>query len=113
VAAKLGAAHVTTAFIVRLDAAFYYLVDHVQDPTPYDFPGVSDLGADDQDGVIRLLRTGSVRWVCVPAAPRPGAHASPTRPLRLEAFVRRHFVRAGSAHICTLYRLPSTAKPRR
>ena len=113
VATELGAAHVTSVFIVRLDAAFYYLVDHVKDPTPYDFPGVSDLGADDQDGVIRLLRTGSVRWVCVPRAPGPEGSASPTRPLRLESFVRHHFVWAGSVHICSLYRPPGAVTRRR
>jgi hypothetical protein len=107
VAADLRAAHVRTVFIVRPDAAFYYLVDGLHNPTPYDFPEVSDLGADDQDGVIRLLQRGAVRWVCVPPAPVRGVSSSPTRPLRLEAYVRRHFVRAGSAHICTLYRFPA------
>jgi hypothetical protein len=104
---SLHAAGAGTVFIVRPDAGFYYLVDDLRDPTPYDFPGVSDLGADDQDGVIRLLERGSVRWVCVPPPPARGTSVSPTRPLRLEAYVRRHYVRVGIAHSCTLYRLPA------
>jgi hypothetical protein len=112
VAAALRTANVRTLFIVRTDAAFYYLVDNLRDTTPYDFPGVSDLGADDQDGVIRLLQRGSVRWVCVPPPPARRVSTSPTRPLRLEAYVRRHFVRVGTVHICTLYRF-ATSPPTR
>ncbi len=100
-------AHATNLFIIRPDASYYYLTAQLTDPTPFDFPGVSDLGRDDQDGVIRLLRAGSVRWVCVSRPARRGAYVSPTRPVRLEAYVRRTFVFTRHLRICDLYRFPS------
>ena len=65
VATQARRAHATNLFIIRPDASYYYLTAGLTDPTPFDFPGISDLGRDDQDGVIRLLGAGSVRWVCV------------------------------------------------
>jgi 4-amino-4-deoxy-L-arabinose transferase-like glycosyltransferase len=105
VAARARQEHVTNLFIIRPDASYYYLTAQLTNPTPFDFPGISDLGRGDQDGVIRLLRRGTVQWVCVgdPPAPGPG---SPTRPLRLEAYVRRAFVYTARLRICDLYRFP-------
>jgi dolichyl-phosphate-mannose-protein mannosyltransferase len=104
-------AHATNLFIIRPDASYYYLTAQLTDPTPFDFPGISDLGRDDQDGVIHLLGTGSARWVCVAPRARRGAYVSPTRPVRLEAFVRRTFVFTRHLRICDLYRFP-TGVPR-
>jgi len=102
-------AHATNLFIIRPDASYYYLTAQLTDPTPFDFPGISDLGRDDQDGVIHRLGAGSVRWVCVPPPARRGAYVSPTRPLRLEAYVRRTFVFTARLRICDLYRFPARA----
>ncbi len=107
VAGQARRAHATTLFIVRPDASYYYLTGQLRDPTPFDFPGVSDLGRDDQDGVIRLLGRGTVRFVCVGRAPRRGAYVVPTRPLRLEAYVRRVFTFQARLRICDLYRFPT------
>ena len=112
VAAQDRRAHATNLFIVRPDASYYYLTGQLRDPTPFDFPGVSDLGRDDQDGVIRLLQRGSVRFVCVNRPSRPGAYVQPTRPVRLEAYVRRTFTYVARFPICDLYRFPR-AVPRR
>jgi Dolichyl-phosphate-mannose-protein mannosyltransferase len=100
-------AHATNLFIIRPDASYYYLAAQLTDPTPFDFPGISDLGRDDQDGVIRLLGAGSVRWVCVPPPARRGAYVSATRPVRLEAYVRRTFVFTTHLRVCDLYRFPA------
>jgi len=108
VAGQARRAHATTLFIVRPDASYYYLTGRLRDPTPFDFPGVSDLGRDDQDGVIRLLGRGAVRFVCVDRPPRPGAYVVPTRPLRLEAYVRRVFTFQARFRICDLYRYPTS-----
>ena len=113
VATQAQRAHATNLFIIRPDASYYYLTAGLTDPTPFDFPGISDLGRDDQDGVIRLLGAGSVRWVCVPRPARPGAYVSPTRPLRLEAYVRRAFVFTARLRICDLYRVPAGTPPAR
>jgi Dolichyl-phosphate-mannose-protein mannosyltransferase len=113
VATQARRAHATNLFIIRPDASYYYLTAGLTDPTPFDFPGISDLGRDDQDGVIRLLGAGSVRWVCVDRPARPGAYVSPTRPVRLEAYVRRAFVFTAHLRICDLYRSPTGTHPGR
>jgi hypothetical protein len=98
------AARTSTVFIVTPEAGYYYLAAGLRDPTPYDFPEVSDLGGDDQAGVIRLLGTGSVRWACVKPAPPRGAYVPPTRPVRVEAYVRHHYALVSHAGPCDLYR---------
>lgn len=105
-------AHATTLFIVRQDASYYYLTGQLRDPTPFDFPGVSDLGRDDQAGAIRLLSRGTARWVCVDRAPRRGAYIQPTRPMQLETYVRRTFTFTARLRICDLYRFPTSTPPR-
>ena len=113
VGAAARRAHATNLFIIRPDASYYYLTAQLTDPTPFDFPGVSDLGRDDQDGVIRLLRGGSVQWVCVSRPPKRSAYVSPTRPMRLEAYVRHTFVFTTHVRICDLYRFPTGSPGRR
>jgi hypothetical protein len=112
VATQAHHAHATNLFIIRADASYYYLTARLTDPTPFDFPGVSDLGRDDQDGVIRLLGAGSVRFVSVARPAPPGGYVSPTRPARLEAYVRRVFVFTARLRICDRYRAPTGAHPR-
>jgi hypothetical protein len=111
-AAQARRAHATRLFVIRPDASYYYLTGGLQDSTPFDFPGVSDLGRDDQAGVIRLLGRGSVRWVCVDRPARRGASVLPTRPVRLEGFVRRTFIFVNRLRICDLYRFRTAAPPR-
>lgn len=113
VASQVRRAHATDLFIIRPDASYYYLTAQLTDPTPFDFPGISDLGRGDQDGVIRLLRTGSVHWVCVAPPAKRSTYFSPTRPVRLEAYVRHTFVFTTRLRICDLYRFPTGSPGRR
>ena len=43
-------------FVLREDAAFWYLTTGVRDPLPYDIPEVSDFGSGGEHGVIARLR---------------------------------------------------------
>jgi 4-amino-4-deoxy-L-arabinose transferase-like glycosyltransferase len=103
--------HATTVFIVRVDAAFFYLTEGLRDPTPYDFADISDFGPDDQPGVIRLLRSGRVRWVCLLRKPRKGQPLPTSRPLAVEHYVRKHFRLRTRVHACTLFEAPGSPAP--
>ncbi len=93
-------------FIVRDDAAFWYLTTGIRDPLPFDYPEVSDLGAQGQAGVIHRLHRGEARWVCL----RPGHHVGRTqaalRPVTLETWVRSHFELITQLPGCNLYQHP-------
>ena len=54
-----------SVFIVRADAAFYYLAGNLRNPTPYDFAARSDFGGDGEEGVVELLDRHRVRFACV------------------------------------------------
>jgi hypothetical protein len=94
-----------SVFIVRKDAAFLYLTSGLRNPLPYDIPEVSDLGAGGEPGVIKLLRRGDAPWVCIPHVDPPVP--DPSRPLRLEHWVRRHFDEVRGLGACVLYHHPS------
>jgi hypothetical protein len=91
-------------FIIRADAAYYYLSGNLSNPTPYDFPVQSDFGGAGQRGVIDLVAHHRIPWVCVRQHDGTPPIDSPDfRPVALNRAVRHdmHFV----AHldICDLY----------
>jgi hypothetical protein len=90
-----------TVYLGFLSASYYYLVDHLRDPTAYDYPGRSDLGAGGEQGLIESLRARHVHWACV--ANRPPAPNSAIRPLKVERYIRRHFHFVEALHVCDLY----------
>jgi hypothetical protein len=103
----LRARGVDEVFIVRKDAGFLYLRTGTTDPLPYDIVERSDLGADDEAGVIRRLRRGDAPWVCVR---RPGSGGSADHalvPRRLEAWIRANLTFEESLARCDLYRSAS------
>jgi hypothetical protein len=92
-----------SVFIVRAQAAFYYLAGGLRDPTPFDFPAVTDFGSGGQRGVLTLLRRTHTRWVCLPAPPRPRTRSSSTAPLELERGLARSYHLVERLHLCDLY----------
>jgi hypothetical protein len=91
-------------FILRADAAYYYLVGHLVDPTPFDFPVLSDFGSAGEGGVIAMVRSHRIAYVCVAAHDRRASANGPDfRPLALEHAVRHtmHFV--ARLRLCDLY----------
>jgi len=94
-----------TVYLAFLSASYYYLVDHLRDPTAFDYPGRSDLGTGGEQGLIQNLRQRHVRWACV--ANRPPAPYSGIRPLSVEHYIRTHFHFVEALHVCDLY----TAEP--
>jgi hypothetical protein len=93
-------------FIIHPAAAYYYVTGRLQDPTPFDYPTLSDFGPRGESGVIAMLRHRSVPWVCVRTPPPHALTAGGANPLGLEQFVRRTFVLTARLHLCDLYRDP-------
>jgi hypothetical protein len=69
-----------TVFLLRPDAAVWYLVTGLRNPTPYDYPLASPFGRDGQRVLAANLTSGRVRYCCwVPA------HAGALTPRELES----------------------------
>lgn len=100
--ARIRAVTGGTVFIVWPGAAYYYLAGRMRDPLRFDFAQLSDLGSGGEAGVIRMLRRGDARWVCLRNTNRPRARR--LEPVRLEAYVRRHFELVTTTRTCELYR---------
>ncbi len=99
-------------FIIHPAAAYYYVTGRLQDPTPFDYPTLSDFGARGESGVIAMLRHHrSVPWVCVRTPPPHALTGGGANPLGLEQFVRRTFVLTARLHLCDLYRDPRFHPP--
>ena len=91
-------------FIVRGDASYYYLVGHLADPTPFDFPVRSDFGSAGEGGVIRMIRARRISYVCILRHDRHSLENGPDfRPLAVEQAVRRDMHRVAHLRICDLY----------
>lgn len=101
---ELAARGIDSVFIVRKDAGFLYLRAEVDNPLPYDIVERSDLGGDDEAGVIRRLRHGQAEWVCVRKPGAGGTSDSNLIPRRLEGWIRTHLEPAGSVARCDLFR---------
>src|SRR5262249_41813031 len=54
-----------TIFIVRQDAAFWYLAGRLHNPLPFDYPSRADFGGNGERGVIQRLDRGAARWICL------------------------------------------------
>jgi len=90
-------------FIVESSAAQFYLTGGLSDPTPYDFPARSDLGAGGETGAISYVQRHHVRWLCVPHLRRHHRTTGAT-PQHLDGYVRTHMKLAAHLHACDLYR---------
>jgi len=90
-------------FIVEASAAQFYLTGGLTDPTPYDFPARSDLGAGGETGAINYVRRHHVRWLCVPHV-RRHHRITGAIPQHLDQYVRTHMKLAAHLHACDLYR---------
>jgi hypothetical protein len=97
-------------FIVNSAASYYYLDGRLQNPTPFDYPSLSDFGARGESGVIAMLRHRSAAWVCVRRKPSGRPHAGGGDPTRLEQFVYQRFVFTARLSMCDLYRDPRAAR---
>ncbi|MEO6512737.1 MAG: hypothetical protein ABIO16_17190, partial [Nocardioides sp.] len=71
-----------TVFLLRPDAAVWYLATGLRNPTPYDYPLASPFGPDGQRVLALNLGNGSVRYCCW----KP-AEAGALTPAELEAYV--------------------------
>jgi hypothetical protein len=89
-------------FLLRPDAATWYLACDLRNPTPYDYPLASTFGPSGQEEVVGDLRAGRITWCCF--AP---ADAGPLTPVVLEEFVQRELVPVGETALGTLYRSPA------
>jgi hypothetical protein len=89
-------------FLLRPDAALWYLACGLTNPTPYDYPLASTFGPTGQQEVAQQLRDGRIGWCCV----QPARHGALT-PTHLEEFVERELVRVGETPLGTLYRTPA------
>jgi hypothetical protein len=92
-----------SVFIVEPGAAFYYLAGGLRNPTPYDFPARTDLGADGQSGALALLQRRHTRWVCIPKPVRRVQTVSSTAPLELERGIQHSYHFFERLHFCDLY----------
>jgi len=101
---ELAERGIDSVFIVRKDAGFLYLRAGVDNPLPYDIVERSDLGGDDEAGVIHRLQRGEVEWVCVRKPGSGGRSDSNLIPRRLEGWIRDNLEPVGSVARCDLYR---------
>ena len=94
-------------FIVRSDASFLYLAGGLRNPTRFDFPVRSDLGASGEAGVVRAIARGSLRWVCLGHHVRHNYDS--LRPREIERAVQSRLHLAARLHVCDLYGQPVDA----
>jgi hypothetical protein len=100
-----------TVFIVRADAAFYYLAGDLRDPTPYDYPTLSDFGRSGEQAAIRLVDAGRVRYACIHTASAPPPDHLDLRPRHLEHAIETHFRAVARFEFCRLYRFRGRLRP--
>jgi hypothetical protein len=99
-----------SVFIIRGDASYYYLAGGLRNPTPFDFPVLSDFGSSGEGGLIDSIEAHRIHFVCVPASDgHPPLSGPDFRPLALEHAVRRDMYRVAHLSLCDLYRnMPSS-----
>jgi hypothetical protein len=93
-----------TVFLLRRDAALWYLAGDLVNPTPFDWPFASTFGPHGQREVIDRFATGEIEWCCF----RP-ANAGRLSPAELEAWVPVNMVAVAETAAGTLYRSPAAA----
>jgi hypothetical protein len=98
-------------FIVRLDAATFYLAGNLKDPTPYDFPARSDFGSAGETGIVKRMRSHRIKYACVSAKDSPlRPDQLDFRPLHINHFIRSHFHFVAHLEACDLYQDPTRAR---
>ncbi len=102
----LRARGIDRIFIVREDAGFWYLATGARNPLPYDIAERSDLGGDDEAGVIRLLHRGAARYACLLPQRQHPKQDDPLHPARIDHWVRRHWTPLEATKTCDLYERP-------
>jgi hypothetical protein len=90
-------------FFLGKTASFFYLTTGVRNPLPYDIPEDSDLGGGGERGLIKVLASGAVPYVCLPR------HAANRAPARYRLREVQRWVQASLEVVeelpaCTLYR---------
>jgi hypothetical protein len=95
-----------TVFLLRPDAALWYLAADLVNPTPYDYPYCTVFGPGGEGRTVERIKSGDVTWVCL-----PGPSEGPLRPHQLEEFVLGSMTAVAATPAGSLYRLPSTGKP--
>ena len=93
-----------SVFLLRPDAACWYLAAGLTNPTPYDYPYASVFGPHGQAQTIAAIRRGDIAWVCLPA-PMEGRLA----PAELQTFVQQSMEPVSETPAGILYRLPAGA----
>ena len=87
-------------FLLRPDAAFWYLAADLQNPTPYDYPYASVFGPHGQRATVEQLRSGEIEWVAMPG--RMGGRLAPQE---LQQFVLDEMTAVAETPAGTLYRV--------
>jgi hypothetical protein len=85
-------------FILNSQAAFYYLVADLANPTPFDYPLETAFGLHGQAAVMAAIKEAQISTVCLKSAPRyqMAAHS-------LAQFVVDHMEQGRKLEFCTLY----------
>lgn len=86
-------------FLLRPDAAVWYLVSDIRNPTPFDYPLASAFGPRGQAEVIESIASGSVVWCCL----QPANFGALT-PHALETYVREAMDCVATTALGALYR---------
>jgi hypothetical protein len=90
------------AFVLRPDAALWYLAADLRNPTPYDYPYASTFGPAGQGETIDAIRAGDVRWVCWPTV-----ITGRLAPVELQDFIGSQMELVGPSAAGTLFRMPA------
>ena len=85
-------------FLLTHEAAFYYLITNIKNPTPIDYPVAGSMGRDGEGKMIRAIQSHENSLVCLQSYPEPAL-----RPMRLENFVRTQMLLVGRLGFCDLY----------
>ena len=85
-------------FLLTHEAAFYYLITNIKNPTPIDYPVAGSMGRDGEGKMIRAIQSHENSLVCLRSYPEPAL-----RPERLENFVRTQMLLVGRLGVCDLY----------
>ncbi|HTG74799.1 MAG TPA: hypothetical protein VMB70_13580, partial [Terriglobia bacterium] len=85
-------------FLLTHEAAFYYLITSIKNPTSIDYPVAGSMGRDGEGKMIRAIQSHENSLVCLRSYPEPAL-----RPVRLENFVRTQMLLVGRLGFCDLY----------
>lgn len=87
-------------FLLSARSGMFSLVGNRTNPTPFDYPFVTTLGSEGEDGLIAMLESGRIQRVCIDTL---GVKAGPLWPAKFEAEVQRRFRVVGWAGNWVLY----------